>query len=99
MADPEDTAPQLARRSTDLPTDAPWWARYLEANIKDAWRWASVRYGAFIAIAAEAYAADPAGVQDMVQSVVPTSWWPHIIAAGGVAAVFLRVVNLKGNKP
>ena len=92
--DPEETAPPNTplRRATDLPPDSPWWARYLEANIRDAWRWASVRFGAIVAVLAEIYAADPAGVQ----ALIPSAWWPHIVAAGGVAAVFFRVVNLKG---
>ena len=93
--DPQATQPPT-RRSTDLPADAPWLARYLEANIKEAWRWASVRWGIFVTVAAEAYAADPADVQSLLGAWIPASAWPHIVALGGLAGVLLRVVNLKG---
>ena len=99
MMDTEATDPGPLRRSTDLPPDAPWWARWFVANIREAWRWASVRWGAGVAIVAEVYAQDPAGVQKFVEGFVPNSWWPHIIAGGSALAVILRVINLKGNQP
>jgi len=96
--DPEATAPPVpTRRITDLPPDSPWWARWFVANIKEAWRWASVRWGGFCFVAAEVYAYDPADVQKYLQDIVPSNLWPHIIAAASLAAVILRVTNLKGN--
>ena len=93
----EDTLPP-ARRATDLPSDAPWWARYIEANAKEAWRWASMQWGAFVFVAAEVYAADPVGVQAHVKEMVPAAWWPHIIAGASLAAMVLRVVNIRAKK-
>lgn len=83
-----------ARRATDLPADAPWWARWIDANIKEAWKWGSVWWPAICAGAFEVYAQDPSGIQDMVRNVVPSSWWPHILALGCVVSIFLRVLNL-----
>ena len=34
MGAEEDTTP-------NLPADAPWWARWMVANVKDCWKWAS----------------------------------------------------------
>ena len=97
MADPEATNPPL-RRSTDLPSDAPWWARWFVANIKEAGQWASVRFGAIIAVLAEVYAADPAGVQAVVKDWVPISWWPHIVAGAFVVNSAWRIAHLTKSK-
>ncbi len=69
-----DEAP--ARRSSDLPPDAPWWARWIEANIHKAW---TVLYG-FAGVAVEVYATYPAEINEMVKALVPAALWPHIIA-------------------
>lgn len=29
----------IGLRSTDLPPDAPWWARWFVANITECWKW------------------------------------------------------------
>lgn len=98
MTDPAATTPVPpevpARRATDLPADAPWYLRYIEANIKEAWKWASVRLPAAGLILAELYAADPAGVQSIVQQYVPAGAWPHLLAAGCAVQMLLRVVNV-----
>ena len=85
-----------ARRATDLPADAPWWARYIESNVREAWKWASVQFPVLVAVCAEIYATDPAGVNQWVQQTVPATWWPHLVAGGCLVQIALRVVNLKG---
>ena len=101
MTDPAAVTPvppevTQTRRATDLPADAPWWARYIETNAKEAYQWASVRLPAGVAILAEIYAANPAEVNTWVQQTVPATWWPHLLAGGCLIQVALRVVNLKG---
>ena len=98
MSDPEATAPPNTplRRATDLPPDSPWWARWIETNIGEAWKWASVRFPAAVAVLAEVYAANPAQVNQWVEDTVPSTWWPHLVAVGCLIQVSLRVVNLKG---
>lgn len=87
-----------ARRATDLPPDAPWWARWLDANIKQCWKWASVWWPAVCTVAAETYAQNPQEITGYVQSLVPANWWPHIIAAGFVVSMAARVINFKPKK-
>ena len=82
--------------TSSMPADAPWWARWLDENIKEAWKWASMRWPAVCAAAAEVYALDPKGTQDFIKSVVPASWWPHIVAMAFVASMFFRAWRQKG---
>ena len=46
---PEENVPE--KLTSSLPADAPWWARWMVANWKDAWKWLSTW---LIAIAAAA---------------------------------------------
>lgn len=94
MAEPIDDTPQ--RRATDLPPDAPWWARWLDTNVREAWRWATVRWSGAVAIAAEVYAANADTLNGYVQHEIPTEWWPHVVAAISIATMIFRVTNLKG---
>lgn len=94
--DPEATDPGPQRRATDLPPDSPWYVRWFVANVKEAYKWASVQWAAIVAVVAEVYALDPADVQHLVGLVVKPEWWPHVIAGASLFAVFLRVTNLKG---
>jgi hypothetical protein len=79
----------------ELPPEAPWWAKWLDANARDAWRWASVRWSAFCAAAAEVYAYNPNQVNEWIQKEVPSSWWPHIVALVCLMQLFFRVTKLK----
>ncbi len=82
---------------SNLPDNSPWWAKWLAASWKDAWKWASVQFPVAVAFGAEIYAADPAGTQAFVKGIVPATWWPHLIAGGCFLQVALRMV--KQNKP
>lgn len=85
---------QPCRRSTDLPPDAPWWARWIDANIHEAWKWGSMWWPAFCAAIMETYAANPQQINDLIESSVPKSWWPHLLAGGFALSMILRVLNL-----
>ena len=92
-----DAAP--ARRATDLPPDAPWWARWLVANINEAWKWGSMRWPAFCAAALEVYAQYQDQINAWAKGVIPSAWWPHVLAAAFILSMLLRVVNLKRQPP
>lgn len=98
MADqPVAPIPTPARRATDLPPDAPWWARWLEANVKEAWKWASMRWSAACILLAEVYAAYPQETTNAVKSLIPQKYWAHVVALAFLANMILRVVKLKGD--
>ena len=88
-----DDFPQ--RRATDLPPDAPWWMRWLEANISEAWRWASMRWTVGCGILVELYAQYPEQVNNWVKEWLPVSWWPHIVSSAFLLTAILRIVNFK----
>ena len=92
------SAPVPARRASDLPPDAPWWAKWIVANIDEAWKWGSVWWPAFCAAAAETYAADAQQINDFVKGIIPPTWWPHVLAAAFIVSMFLRVLNLSRKK-
>lgn len=83
----------LARRATDIPPDAPWWARWLVANFNEAYKWASVWWPAFCAGCLEVYAQNPDEINAFVQSHIPASWWPHVLAGAFVVSMAVRVVS------
>ena len=87
-----DPVPQ--RRATDLPADAPWWARWMVANIDEAWKWGSMWWPFLCASALEIYAAMPEEVNAAIKDVVPETWMPHILAGGFAFSMILRVLNL-----
>ena len=88
----DESVPQ--RRSTDLPADAPWWARWMVANINEAWRWGSMWWPFLCASALEVYAAAPQEINDLIQTNIPKGWWPHLLAGGFALSMILRVLNL-----
>jgi len=99
MADQPALDPTPARRATDLPPDAPWWARWIVANVDQAWKWGSVWWPAVCASSLEIYAQDPKAANEFLQTVIPASWWPHLLAGGFVVSMILRVLNLAKAKP
>lgn len=93
---PELPADAPARRSTDLPPDAPWWMRWIVANWNDGWKWLSVQWpiicGGFI----EVYTT----YADQLSKYVPATWLPHLAAAAFWIGAALRFVNqAKKEKP
>jgi hypothetical protein len=102
MSEPTDGSPSIRPEPVDasaLPPDAPWWARWLDANIREAWRWASMRWSAGVAIIAEVYAANASEINAYVQHEIPPNWWPHIVAAVALGQMVFRVAKLKGDPP
>ena len=93
-----DTLPAVdpipARRATDLPADAPWWAKWLEANVHEAWKWASVRWSALCFAVAEVYAMDPGGFKQFVHDHIPATWWPHLVGGAFLATAAFRIVRI-----
>ena len=81
--------PQYGNRATDLPAGSPWWALWLAAKVHAIW--ASI-YG-LAGIAAEIYATYPDQVNEYVKSVVPASWWPHIVAGVFVVGALQRAMK------
>jgi hypothetical protein len=88
-----------ARRSTDLPPDAPWWARWLVANADQAWKWASVWWPVSCAAVAEVYAQYPAEITDFVRGLLPASWWPHVLSGAFLAGAVFRIIKFKTRTP
>lgn len=93
----EQAAP--TRRSTDIPDNAPWWAKWFVANVNEAWHWASNRWSIACAVAAETYAEFPDQINDAVQKLVPPAWYPHLIAGAFAMTALWRIINLKRPKP
>ena len=99
MTEPEATTPPMstapARRATDLPPDAPWWARWIEANAVEAWKWASVQlpiaYSAFLLY----YATNQEKVHQWIQANIPAKYWPWIGIFACVVQIVARIVSLK----
>lgn len=93
---------ERVRRATDLPADAPWWMRWLDANIHEAWRWGSMVWPAICATAVETWATLPADKQqqviDFLMGLIPPAARPHVLAGVFVFAMILRVVNLSNVK-
>ena len=73
-----------------LPDSAPWWAKWMVANARQAWRWGSVRWPVFCAIGCEVYAQ----YGDQIIAYIPESWRPHLLAAAFGVTIILRVINL-----
>ena len=89
----ETIPPPLARRSTDLPTDAPWWARWFVANANEAWRWFSVQIPLWCGGAAALWPM----YGDEIIAHVPQSWISYIVAGGFWLTMGSRLVNQKKN--
>lgn len=82
----------------DLPPDAPWWARWIVANVGEAWHWASMRWPAFCAACCEVYAQYTDPINAFVASHVPKNWMPHLLAAAFVVSMLLRVLKQSKGK-
>lgn len=78
-----------ARSATDLPADAPWWAKWIIANAREGWKMFSVQWPVIIGVLIEIYQTFP----DEVKAIVPGSWMPHLAAAAFLATAALRFVN------
>lgn len=94
MSDPEETAPPVG----NLPKDAPWWARWLVANVRDAWKWASVQFPALIAVLIPFYAAYQEKVHAWIAANIPAKYWPWIALLGCILQIIFRLTKLKGNQ-
>ena len=87
--DPEATDPGPARRSTDLPPDAPWWMRWIVANFREGWRWFSVQWPIICAGLIQLYTWYP----NEISEFVPAKWMPHLASAAFILTAVLRFIN------
>lgn len=96
MAGGDDQAPK--RRSTDIPDDAPWWAKWMVSNVDQAWRWASVQIPATCIAVAEGYNllddATKKKVIDALNTVIPEKYKVHVLAILFLAFIVIRTVKL-----
>lgn len=76
---------------SNLPADAPWWARWLVAEWGQAWRWLSVQWPLICGTLAEVYAQ----YGDEIAKHVPPNWVPHIVAAAFWLTMALRLMKQK----
>lgn len=90
--------PVQARRATDLPPDAPWYVRWVAANVTEAWKWTSVQFPSFVGGFMLYYAGNQEQVHQWVQSNIPVKYWPWLGLLACVLQIIFRVTNLKGNK-
>ena len=97
MADDDTTLPPkppatvsiVPKPNPDLPDDAPWWAKYLVSNVREAWKMLSVNLptiAAFLIEANQLYGAQ-------IAEFVPASWVPHIASAMLLVTAFARLIN------
>ena len=75
--------------NTDLPPDAPWWARWIVANAREGWKFLSFNVPIISAAVIEADQAS--GGQLM--NLLPATWRPHVAALGLVGVALLRFIN------
>lgn len=74
-----------------LPADAPWWARWVVSNWRDAWRWISVQLAVILGAVPIAYENVA-----LVREYVSASTLHHAIA---VLALLQIVGRLKNQSP
>lgn len=101
--DPEKTIPPETKTSilpavrSDLPDDAPWWAKYAVAKIGNTWKLLSVNIPIIGAMAVEIDQATGGKLMELALSYVKG---PHAAAIGLVFVAALHLINQqKGNKP
>lgn len=89
MTTEDPTIPPVtpARRATDIPTDAPWWARWFVANVTECWKWLSTWLIAIAAAAPLLYE----NVAQVKEWVSPTIY--SYIQAGLVLLIFFGRVK------
>lgn len=94
MTDPQTALVEVSgegSRVTDLPPDAPWWARMLVSNWQDFWKWLSTWFIALAAAAPLAFEHLP----EMKQYVSETTF--HNLEAALVFLILLA--RLKRQQP
>ena len=96
---PDGTVSPPARRATDLPPDAPWWARYLEANAKQAWRYAAHAADAGVIALATAYAEYPQETVAAIEKMIPASYWPYLVGLLCLGRIIVRSGSAKLSTP
>lgn len=75
----------------NMPQDAPWWARWLAAEWRDAWRWLSTWLIAAAAVAPMAYEN-----LSVLQNNLPPNIF-HWIETGIVCLIFFQNIRRKPN--
>ena len=75
---------------SNLPADAPWWARWLVAEWKDFWKWLNTWLIGTLAGLPGVYELMP----EKYQAMIPASWMHWVMVAVGVAT-FINLVRKK----
>ena len=78
-----------ARRDTDIPPDAPWWARLIIGEWRSAWKWLSVQVAFLIGAGAELQALAP----DFLNQYASPQVQHHIMGALAVLVILGRIKN------
>lgn len=78
----------IDEEGNNLPADAPWWARWMIAEWKNAWKWIGTWYILLLGSAAELQAFAP----DYLAQYVDPMWSHHIMA---VIAFLALIAKLK----
>ena len=95
MSEPTDGSPSCKvpapGTNGNLPVDSPWWARWLVANWKDAWKFATNNWAFWCGNVATAYALYPDQFNEALKFM--EGRWPHVTAVAFYAILVLRNVN------
>ncbi len=72
---------------TDLPPEAPWWAKYLAVKISEGWKLLSVNVPIICGVVIE--------ISTTFGDLIPKEWMPHLATLALWATAILRFVNQK----
>jgi len=75
----------------DLPEGSPWWAKWMVAEWRDAWKWLSVQWPIACAFVCEIYAQYPEQINEAIANAVPATWRPHLLSVVFLFGAFLRI--------
>lgn len=82
--------------SDDLPSafppDTPWWAKLLVENVRDCWRWTSVRISALVVVAPMLLEYAPQATPLFSSLLTPTQEH-YLISALGLLALLGRITK------
>lgn len=91
----DGTVDAPTRRATDLPPDTPWWYKILLEKAHAIW---AFLYGV-AGVAAEVYASNPDQINEWIKSVVPSTWWPHLVAAFLAVTAIRKTLKYRAQQP
>ncbi len=77
----------------EMPNDAPWWARWMVENWREAKRWLSVQLALLCAAGCQLDAAYPDQINEAIANAFPATWRPHILSAIFLVIAIARLKN------